>query len=98
MTEAQAMALGFQGVMTPKNQTNVTIYAPDGTPHTCAPVDAREILASGAGYTSAPPVDDASAGTAGLAAADPPPEVSAPEVEVKPAAVEAPQKAAPKKK
>lgn len=33
----------------------VTIYAPDGTPHTVAPVDAREILASGSGYTATPP-------------------------------------------
>lgn len=30
----------------------VTIYAPDGKEHICSPVDAREILASGAGYTS----------------------------------------------
>lgn len=29
----------------------VTIYAPDGSPHICAPVDANEILAAGAGYT-----------------------------------------------
>lgn len=34
----------------------VTLYAPDGTPHVCAPIDAREILASGAGYTETPPV------------------------------------------
>lgn len=34
----------------------VTIYAPDGSPHKCAPVDAREILASGLGYTAEPPV------------------------------------------
>lgn len=37
----------------------ITIYAPDGTPHTCAPVDAREILASGNGYTAEPPVVEA---------------------------------------
>ncbi|MBK9316913.1 MAG: hypothetical protein IPM55_22105 [Acidobacteria bacterium] len=34
----------------------ITIYAPDGSPHKCAPVDAREILASGLGYTAEPPV------------------------------------------
>lgn len=34
---------------------SITIYAPDGTPHVCAPVDAREILASGNGYTAEPP-------------------------------------------
>lgn len=34
---------------------SITIYAPDGKPHTCAPVDAREILASGNGYTAEPP-------------------------------------------
>ena len=33
----------------------MTLYAPDGTTHHCAPVDAREILASGAGYTTEPP-------------------------------------------
>lgn len=33
----------------------VTIYAPDGTPITCAPIDARESLASGFGYTMEPP-------------------------------------------
>lgn len=32
-----------------------TIYAPDGTPHHCAPTDAREILAGGLGYTAEPP-------------------------------------------
>lgn len=32
-----------------------TIYAPDGSPHRCSPVDAREILAAGAGYTLEPP-------------------------------------------
>jgi hypothetical protein len=31
-----------------------TVYAPDGTPHKCAPCDAREILAAGLGYTSEP--------------------------------------------
>ncbi len=29
----------------------MTIYAPNGAPHKCSPVDAREILASGNGYT-----------------------------------------------
>ena len=38
-----------------KYQERITIYAPDGTPHTVAPVDAREILASGNGYTAEPP-------------------------------------------
>jgi hypothetical protein len=33
----------------------VTIYAPDGSSHKCAPVDAREILAAGLGYTAEPP-------------------------------------------
>lgn len=33
----------------------MTIYAPDGTPHECAPIDAREILAGDGGYTAAPP-------------------------------------------
>lgn len=32
-----------------------TVYAPDGTPHSCAPCDAREILSGGLGYTSEPP-------------------------------------------
>jgi hypothetical protein len=32
-----------------------TIYSPDGKPHQCAPVDAREILARGLGYTAEPP-------------------------------------------
>lgn len=32
-----------------------TIYAPDGAPHHCSPVDAREILAAGIGYTLEPP-------------------------------------------
>lgn len=35
----------------------IMIYAPDGTPHTVAPVDAREILASGSGYTVTPPAE-----------------------------------------
>ena len=39
-----------------KSPEFVTIYAPDGSPHSCAPVDAREILAGGLGYTSAPPL------------------------------------------
>lgn len=38
-----------------KPPSSVTIYAPDGSPHTVAPIDAREILASDAGYTSEPP-------------------------------------------
>lgn len=33
----------------------VVVYAPDGSPHRCSPVDAREILAAGNGYTVAPP-------------------------------------------
>lgn len=33
----------------------VTIYAPDGTPHECAPIDAREILAGDGGYSAEPP-------------------------------------------
>ena len=37
-----------------KPPERVTIYAPDGSPHDCAPVDAREILASGNGYTLEP--------------------------------------------
>lgn len=35
--------------------SQITIYAPDGSPHKCAPIDAREILASGNGYTAEPP-------------------------------------------
>lgn len=31
------------------------VYAPDGTSHQCSPVDAREILAAGLGYTTEPP-------------------------------------------
>jgi hypothetical protein len=33
----------------------VTIYAPDGSRHECSPVDAREILAGGSGYTAEKP-------------------------------------------
>ena len=43
------------GLIHSASRDSVTIYAPDGTPHTCAPVDAREILASGNGYTAEPP-------------------------------------------
>lgn len=32
----------------------VVIYAPDGSEHRCTPVDAREILESGNGYTAEP--------------------------------------------
>lgn len=38
----------------PRN--TITLYAPDGSPHICAPIDAREILASEAGYTETPPI------------------------------------------
>jgi len=37
----------------------VTIFAPDGSPHVCAPVDAREILEAGLGYTADPPTKGA---------------------------------------
>jgi hypothetical protein len=33
----------------------VTLYDSNGDPHKCSPVDAREILAGGYGYTSEPP-------------------------------------------
>src|SRR5262245_3572072 len=33
-----------------------TIYAPDGSPHTCTPADAREILSAGLGYTAEPAI------------------------------------------
>lgn len=33
----------------------VILYAPDGSPHKCSPVDAREILAANLGYTTEPP-------------------------------------------
>lgn len=38
----------------PPSPSSVTIYAPDGSPHVCAPIDAKEILASDAGYTPQP--------------------------------------------
>lgn len=39
---------------TPRMPSMVTIYDPEGNPHVCAPIDAREILASGVGYTKEP--------------------------------------------
>lgn len=36
-----------------------TVYGPDGKPHVCSPLDAREILAAGAGYTAEPPAPQA---------------------------------------
>src|SRR5262245_530621 len=36
-----------------------TIYAPDGSPHTCTPADAREILLAGLGYTAEPALPSA---------------------------------------
>lgn len=32
-----------------------TVYGSDGSPHSCSPLDAREILAAGLGYSSEPP-------------------------------------------
>lgn len=43
-----------RAVIKPPVPDFITIYAPDGSPHVCAPVDVNEILASGAGYTKEP--------------------------------------------
>lgn len=37
------------------SRDTLTIYAPDGSPHVCAPVDAMEILRASTGYTTEPP-------------------------------------------
>ena len=38
------------------NREWITIYAPDGQPLKVAPVDAREIVEGGGGYSYSPPV------------------------------------------
>ena len=59
---------------TPRMPSMVTIFDPEGKPHVCAPIDAREILASGVGYTREPVVVVASP------AEEPTAEVTQPEV------------------
>lgn len=52
---AELKAQTTRGVMLGEKPPElVTLYAPDGTSHSCSPVDAREILAAGLGYTTAP--------------------------------------------
>ena len=48
---------------TPRIPSMVTIYDAEGNPHVCSPIDAREILASGNGYTKEPVVVVASEAT-----------------------------------
>lgn len=48
----------FKPIKSAKPPEVVTIYGPEGTPHRCSPVDAREILASGNGYTAEAPGTD----------------------------------------
>ncbi len=55
MPEQKGVQSTSGGLIRSASRQSITIYAPDGTPHTCAPVDAREILASGTGYTAEPP-------------------------------------------
>lgn len=45
----------FTPITAPKPPEHITLYAPDGLAQAYAPVDAREILASGRGYTTEPP-------------------------------------------
>lgn len=50
----QVQSTSGAAIQSPSRE-RITIYAPDGSPHTVAPVDAREILSGGLGYTSEPP-------------------------------------------
>lgn len=60
MPEQKGIQSTSGGPIRSASRDTITIYAPDGSPHTCAPVDAREILASGNGYTAEPPVIEVS--------------------------------------
>ena len=52
------MTTDGKAIQTPSRES-ITLYAPDGSVWTGAPVDARAILAAGLGYTTDPPAKHA---------------------------------------